>query len=79
MTIAVDKLSLTLSSEHGLHLFENGSKLHLTILEQAELPGGGLAPVQSPLGEALVAKGVLTHSDVIVGFNSYHSHETVKL
>ena len=71
MAIAINKLSLAFSSEHGLHLFENRSELHLTFLEHAELPGGGLAPVESPLGEALVSEGVLAHSDVIIGFNSY--------
>jgi len=51
-------------------LFEDGSVLHLGWLEQAELPGGGLAPEHGSLGETLVAEGVLANSDVVVSFNS---------
>ena len=69
-TLLINDLALALSSKHGLNLLENWCELGFRGLQQAELPGGGLAPVHGSLGETLVANCVLTHSDEVVTFNS---------
>ena len=69
--LAINDLSLTLSSEHSLNLLEDACELHLRLLEQAELPGGGLAPVDSSvLRETFESGSGLADSDVVVSFNS---------
>jgi len=71
--LAIYDLSLALASEHSLKLLEDVLELHLGGLEDAELPGSRLAPVDGPFRESFVSKSVLADSDEVVSFNSYVS------
>ena len=70
VALVVNNLALALSCEHSLELLENLRKLHLRGLHDAELPRCGLAPEHGALREVLVTNCVLSHSDVVVRFNS---------
>ena len=69
--MAIYDLSLALASEHSLKLLEDVLELHLGGLEDAELPGSRLAPVDGPFRESFVSESVLADSDEVVSFNSY--------
>jgi len=71
VALVVNNLALALSCEHSLELLENLRKLHLRGLHDAELPRCGLAPEHGALREVLVTNCVLSHSDVVVRFNSF--------
>ena len=71
--MAIYDLSLALASEHSLKLLEDVLELHLGGLEDAELPGSWLAPVNSSLWESFVSESVLADSNEVVSFNSYVS------